>query len=267
MTSSRPPSYRRGDHGPAVIDIRVKLAGVGLLERPDVLGDAGLALFDDECDLAVRRFQQQRGITVDGVVGPLTYRTLDEACWTLGDRVLSYAPGRLMRGDDVAALQGRLLSMGFDCARVDGVFGVETDAALRDFQRNVGLVADGICGPDTLESLERLARTISGGAPQGLRESVAIARSGPTLAGKVMVIDPGHGGQDRGAVAHDLDETELVEDLAARVEGRLLALGVIAYLTRPVSGPGTGTPPELDQDETRHHRTMASEEARAAFAN
>jgi len=52
------------------------------------------------------------------------------------------------------------------------------------------------------------------------------------LPGKTVVIDPGHGGPDRGNVGNGLEEAAIVEDLAARVEGRLAATGVQAYLTR-----------------------------------
>ena len=117
---------------------------------------AGTA-YDEHVELAVRNFQQQRGLTVDGVVGSSTYRRLDEARWTLGDRVLNHRPGNLMAGDDVFALQQRLLDMGFKVGRVDGYFGPETEEALRDFQRNFGLPPDGTCGPATLKALGRLA--------------------------------------------------------------------------------------------------------------
>ena len=74
-----------------------------------------------------------------------------------------------MAGDDVAALQQRLLDMGFDCGRVDGLFGVETEQSLREFQRNVGVVADGTCGPATFKALNQLSRTVVGGAPHAMR--------------------------------------------------------------------------------------------------
>lgn len=61
-----------------------------------------------------------------------------------------------MRGEDVAELQNRLGSLGFDAGRVDGIFGYETLRALKDFQRNVGLPVDGICGPTTVEELLRV---------------------------------------------------------------------------------------------------------------
>ncbi len=228
--------YRRGDAGPAVAEIRSKLILLGLLEGdPDPLAGRG-AYFDAATDRAVREFQQARGLTVDGVVGAATYQTLDEARWRLGDRILFYAPARLQAGDDVAALQERLLDMGFDSGRVDGLFGAETEQALREFQRNVGIKADGTCGPGTFKALNQLVRTVTGGRPHAMRESEAINRAGPTLSGKLVILDPGHGGADAGVQGHGLDESALVYDLAARIEGRLSAIGSTAFLTRGPDG-------------------------------
>ena len=70
-------------------------------------------------------------------------------------------------------------------------------SALREFQRNIGLARRRHVRPATLQALDRLSRTVVGGRPDALREPEAIRRSGPTLAGKVVVIDPGHGGGDR----------------------------------------------------------------------
>jgi N-acetylmuramoyl-L-alanine amidase len=238
-------TYRLGDTGPAVAEIRSKLAVLGLLPA-DVVSDVTSATFDDETDRAVRAFQQQRGISVDGLVGATTYHALDEARWRLGDRILFFVPARLMAGDDVAALQQRLLDMGFDCGRVDGLFGAETEQALREFQRNVGVAADGTCGPATLKALSQLSRTVVGGSPHEMRESEAINRAGPTLSGKLVILDPGHGGSDHGVEAHRLDEGDLVYDLASRVEGRLTATGCSAFLTRGPDGRGEG-PSEVDR--------------------
>jgi len=256
MDSRRPHPVRRlGDTGPAVAEVRQKLAILGLLSgAPDSLTDPAGAVFDADCDRAVRHFQQQRGLNVDGIVGRETYEALEEARWRLGDRVLSHQVSRLQRGDDVAALQRRLLDMGFDCGRVDGIFGPETAHALRDLQRSLGVSPDGTCGPETFRALERLTRTVVGGQAHHLREAEAVARAGPRLGGKVVVIDPGHGGLDHGNVAAGLTEAAIVEDLAARVEGRLTATGVQAYLTRALSA--------------RHAaRVELDDEARAVFAN
>ncbi len=246
--------YRRGDHGPAVADIRGRLVVLGLLPRrpPTSQQPSADATFDDGLDRAVRQFQQVRGTTVDGVVGPQTWRLLDEARWELGDRVLQHVVGQPLAGDDVAALQQRLLDMGFDCGRVDGILGRRSDHALREFQANVGLVDDGTCGPLTFKALDQLSRTVTGGAPQALREAETIRNSGPRLAGKVIVIDPGHGGMDAGVVVGDLCEADVAADLAARIEGRLATMGVTAYLTRG----------RLTAD-----RPGPTESERAAFAN
>jgi N-acetylmuramoyl-L-alanine amidase len=264
MSEHRPPAspsplspsgntYARGDTGPAVAEIRAKLALLGLLaegEGAELLDPAG-ALFDEATDLAVRAFQQQRGISVDGRVGSRTYHALEEARWRLGDRILFFVPARLMAGDDVAALQQRLLDMGFDCGRVDGLFGVETEQALRDFQRNIGVMPDGTCGPATFKALSQLSRTVVGGRPHAMRDSEAINRAGPALAGKLLIIDPGHGGPAPDADPGVLDEGELVYDLASRIEGRLTATGASAFLTRGPDGSPEGP----------------SEEDRASFAN
>ena len=222
--------YRLGDSGPAVADVQATLDGLGLLpERPVE------PVFDEATDRAVREFQQRRGLSVDGIVGPETYRALAAARWRLGDRLLSLAT-RPFVGDDVAALQGRLLELGFDAGRADGVFGPRTERALRGLQREYGLLSDGTCGPATLRALKQLGRHVTGGRPQVMREAEALHRSGAALPGKVVVVDPGHGGPDRGATGNGLEEAAIVEDLAARLEGRLTAVGVRALLTR---GPDT----------------------------
>ena len=223
-----PQRYRLGDTGPAVAEIRAKLHQLGLLDNP------GSDVFDDDVHRAVLLFQQERGLSADGVVGATTYRVLDEARWRLGDRLLSYVVANPQAGDDVLSLQRRLSELGFEVGRVDGVFGPRTGEALREFQRNVGLPADGTCGPGTFKALARLAPIVTGGRPDSLRAREALRQAGTRLSGKIVVVDPGHGGPDRGHIGHGLEEATIVEDLAARVEGRLGATGVQAYLTRGV---------------------------------
>ncbi len=237
------PAYRRGDSGPAVAEIRAKLGVLGLLhegEGAELLDPEG-ALFDEATDRAVRAFQQARGISVDGVVGARTYHALDEARWRLGDRILFYVPARLMAGDDVASLQQRLLDMGFDCGKVDGLFGAETEQALREFQRNIGVASDGTCGPATFKALTQLSRTVVGGRPHDMRDSEAITRAGPALAGKLIIIDPGLPTGDMSS------DDEVVYDIASRLEGRLSATGASAFLTRGPEGAGPDGPSEEDQ--------------------
>jgi N-acetylmuramoyl-L-alanine amidase len=249
------PLYKLGDVGPAVAEIRAALETLGLLSARSTPGSDGIrafdtAAFDADVDAAVRGFQQQRGATVDGIVGPATWHLLGDARWRLGDRVLRFEPGHPLSGDDIAALQRRLFELGFDPGRADGIFGTDTEAALRDFQRNVGIEPDGTCGPATFKALDRLVRTVRGGASAALREAEVIHRSGPALAGKVVVIDSGHGGADRGNAGHGLVEADITEDLAARIEGRLAATGVTAYLTHGKLGVGDIPPSDAIRAET-----------------
>jgi N-acetylmuramoyl-L-alanine amidase len=104
---------------------------------------------------AVEAFQHHRGLRVDGICGTQTWNTLVEASFRLGDRFL-YRRTPMSRGDDVAELQQRLCTLGFDTGRVDGIFGDQTGHALTDFQRNAGLPVDGIVGGATLRELIRL---------------------------------------------------------------------------------------------------------------
>ncbi|GAC1439267.1 MAG: N-acetylmuramoyl-L-alanine amidase [Mycobacteriales bacterium] len=226
---------RRGDTGPAVAEVQAALVGLGLLSERSP-GPASAGSYDDDTERAVRLFQQRRGLSVDGLVGPETYRAITAARFRLGDRLLSLSAAHPFVGDDVGTLQDRLLELGFDAGRVDGVFGSRTESALKSFQREYGLIADGSCGPSTLRALRQLGRLVVGGRPQQLRETEALHRSGSSLAGKIVVIDPGHGGADRGATGHGLEEAAVAEDLAARFEGRLQASGVRTLRTR---GPDT----------------------------
>lgn len=58
------------------------------------------------------------------------------------------------RGDAVAELQRRLNRLGYPL-QADGLFGRATQAALRNFQRDRGLVSDGIAGPQTHAALAK----------------------------------------------------------------------------------------------------------------
>lgn len=53
-------------------------------------------------------------------------------------------------GDEVRRIQQKLSDLGYNVGSVDGVYGQKTQSAVKAFQRNVGLTADGIAGPATL---------------------------------------------------------------------------------------------------------------------
>jgi N-acetylmuramoyl-L-alanine amidase len=221
----------RGDAGPPVAEVRAALEALGILEPVG----PGPALFDDQLEHAVRIFQQGRGLITDGIVGSATYRALRDARWALGDRMLLLNTQAPLTGDDVFALQERLLELGYDSGRADGVFGRQTEQALRGFQRDYGMSPDGMCGPRTLRHLGYLGRKVTGGRPGLLREQERLHRAGPRLSGKRIVIDPGHGGADRGVFvgsgAEAVTEAGLVDDIGRRLEGRMAAAGMEALLS------------------------------------
>lgn len=148
--------------------------------------------YDDAVAAAVAEFQYLRGLYADGVCSTETWNRLVEASYHLGDRLL-YLRSPMLRGDDVAELQARLGSLGFDAGRVDGIFGENTAAGVMEFQQNVGLVADGRCGRRTLEELGRLRTSNDLSAViAGLRERDALRRGSPGLPdANVVLAHPG----------------------------------------------------------------------------
>ena len=142
---------RAGDVGEDVRDVQQRLITLGTPIDPGELDGR----FGPSTEAAVRSFQGERRLPVDGLVGPDTWAQLVEAGYELGDRAL-YLRYPFQRGDDVRALQRELNALGFDAGREDGILGRETDRAIRDFQRNMGQALDGIVGPETVSSLARL---------------------------------------------------------------------------------------------------------------
>ena len=172
-------------------DVQHRLVALGF-----PVGDDEAGTFGSGTVAAVRAFQERRGLRVDGVCGPHTWAAIVEAGWRLGDRPLCLTTP-LQRGDDVAELQRGLGRLGFDAGRIDGIFGERTERALRDFQRNGGLVTDSICGPATLAALARLGRAVAGdagadggegGAIASVRERERHRTRPPSLAGRTIAV-------------------------------------------------------------------------------
>ena len=67
-------------------------------------------------------------------------------------RELKYK-SKMMRGDDVRALQALLTTAGESVGAVDGIFGTKTRAAVRSYQRGHKLTVDGIAGKNTITAL------------------------------------------------------------------------------------------------------------------
>ena len=100
---------------------------------------------------AVRTFQSQHGLTVDGIAGAQTRAALGRR----GKPNLGARPMREgKRGWDVAALQYLLHGRGFEPGGFDGGFGPNTQNAVRRYQTAAGLQTDGVAGAGTLHALQ-----------------------------------------------------------------------------------------------------------------
>ena len=200
--------YRLGDEGPEVGDIQERLTRLGHAIESGELGTR----FGSSTDVAVREFQARRSLRVDGLVGPDTWGQLVEAGYHLGDRTL-YLHSPHFRGDDVRALQRKLNALGFDAGREDGMYGVNTDQAMREFQRNVGEEPDGIVGLHAIAVLERMRPLESGPSRALVREAEEMRHSRTSIDGRVLAIDPGDPGEPGGACTYAVAQT-LHDELA-----------------------------------------------------
>ena len=173
---------RRADQGDAVSDLQRRLSLIGYSTE----GDA--QEFGTITEAALRRFQSDRGLVVDGICGPQSWNALVEADNRLGERLLYYR-SPMMRGDDIAELQQRLGRLGFDPQWVDGILGPRTDTAIRQFQRNVGLPDDGVVGRDTVEALDRLSgRTTNEVTVAEVREHDRLRHQPNRVEGRRIVV-------------------------------------------------------------------------------
>ena len=96
--------------------------------------------------------------TVISYINRYNLKQYDNVDFTRPERDNPYTiPAKVLRrgdkNDQVKWLQYELNNeWGYQLA-VDGSYGKKTKAAVMDFQKNRGLVVDGICGPKTLKSL------------------------------------------------------------------------------------------------------------------
>ena len=107
-------------------------------------------VFDQALDTAVRGVQQELGVPVDGIVGPVTWGALPayrEASPTLSQGSTGPVVGWLqltLAGDNL----GYIDWTGYT-GPIDGIFGPQTDASVQSFQQTRGLTVDGIVGDET----------------------------------------------------------------------------------------------------------------------
>lgn len=109
-----------------------------------------------------------------------------------GDDSVSTLSKMGSRGDEVRRIQQKLKNWGYYTGSVDGIYGSQTQNAVRKFQRDNGLTVDGIAGPKTLSYLG----ITSGGSGSGqynsndvylLAKVIAAEARGESYVGQVAV--------------------------------------------------------------------------------
>lgn len=187
--------FHLGSTGEGVRDIQERLSALGYESEEDPPGEFGPATLE-----AVKGFQRERSLPVDGLVGQECWRALYEAGYRLGDRLL-FLRRPMIRGDDVAELQSRLDALGFDTGKPDGIFGPQTERGLRDFQLNRGLAIDGVSGPEVITELRLVARGTMRAGRVTLREREWLRTRPATLVGARVYFDPACRTQEEAAVS------------------------------------------------------------------
>ena len=122
---------------------------------------------------ALRGFQGRNNLPADGIAGPDTEQVLRDAGRPADAGAARSEPGQDAgevydfetlefespasrptlrqgsRGSAVTDLQRLLAAAGFSAGSADGIFGAQTGAAVKSFQRSRGITADGIVGSQT----------------------------------------------------------------------------------------------------------------------
>jgi putative peptidoglycan binding protein len=128
---------KRGSHGARV---KVLQRDLGISPADGIFGKGTLH--------AVKRFQRRHHLTVDGIVGTVTWRLVHRSRAHASTAASGAGRARVQRrGSSVALMQRRL------GIAADGVFGPGTARAVKQFQRAHGLTADGVVGPSTWSAL------------------------------------------------------------------------------------------------------------------
>ncbi len=138
------PLLKKGSTGEAVRELQQALTALGY--HPG----AADGQFGSKTETAVKKFQGDHDIAVDGIVGDITWLNIDEA--DMSNPTIKKGS----TGNPVRRAQKRLTLGGYDTGGVDGVFGAKTEAAVKHFQTDRGLTQDGIVGPKTWNMIDAL---------------------------------------------------------------------------------------------------------------
>ena len=161
---------RRGSGGSEVEQVQFWLSELAQFNSalPDLTVDGS---FGAATEKAVKIFQQEQGLTADGVVGQSTWNALYAAWVSMQSDLGGTAwPGVVLRrgdtGMDVRLVQYwlRLAAENYaalSAVSVDGNFGAATQRAVTGFQTLFGLTADGLVGRATWNKLNEVALAVA----------------------------------------------------------------------------------------------------------
>ena len=154
---------RENSSGATVSKIQTELKALGYYYG-QITGNAG-----PKTVAAIKSFQGKNGLTADGIAGPQTIAKIDAAYEAKGGSSSgsgSSASGLKLnsKGTDVRNLQQDLTTLGYYWAEITGNFGAKTETAVKRFQEENGLTADGVAGTKTLNAIAA-AVARKGGTP------------------------------------------------------------------------------------------------------
>ena len=138
------PVLRKGSTDPAVRDLQQAMKALG--HDPGPID----GVFGNATEAAVKAFQQEREIPVDGIIGKVTWINIDEA--DQSEPVLRIGS----TGLPVRRAQKRMSLVGFDVGGVDGRYGAKTETAVKDLQQRFQVTVDGVVGPQTWNIIDAL---------------------------------------------------------------------------------------------------------------
>ena len=129
--------------------------------------------YSETTEEAVKAFQRNNGLSGDGQAGAQTQKKLYSTTARYANHPVATANPDASRtlslgmsGNDVYAMQLRLIELRYLSGVADGVFGVETQNALIAFQKNNNLTADGNAGSATIKKLNGSCKAAGGTTPQ-----------------------------------------------------------------------------------------------------
>ncbi|GEK57733.1 hypothetical protein CHL76_01380 [Marinococcus halophilus] len=121
--------------------------------------------FGRQTERAVENFQKDHSLTVDGVAGPNTFSKINEIIHSKSSGGSNTDSSVLKDGvtsPAAKAMKKDLYTLGYlDIAEPNERFGPQTEAAVKAFQRDQGLVVDGVAGPNTLAEIAKVLKASS----------------------------------------------------------------------------------------------------------